>query len=178
MKVTLLVVDKNSHRYGRHAVSGVAPKGLPDVVMLLDKGKCAHYHFYLNPKTNLQEKIYCNNDVLSDKANGLLCGVHNALLFPTQKKPVEIGTVTGAEMVRHDLEARTPEDRVLIDPVRMRRITNKRGRRDWDDALDSLAIELLQKGYTAAAVRNMIDEDLGWELFDARTVYLLKHFIN
>jgi hypothetical protein len=178
MVVSLLLVDKNSRRYRPHTDQKVKPKALPDVVVSLPKGKCAHYHFFVNEQTGLSEKVYCTNDALKDRANGLLCNLHTAMVFPTQKKPAQFSVADGAQIAIEDAANKLPTDLHLVEPVKMRRVTNKRPRNDWDVALDQLAIDLIDQHYTAAGVRQLIEEDLGWDLTDSRTVYLLRYFVN
>lgn len=180
MNVRMLLVDKNSRRYRPHAdKEKSARKALPDIVLGLERGKCAHYHLYLNPTTNANEKVYCTIDALTDRPNGLLCHVHQQMLFPTKKMPVATAYVEAKDIVAEDTRSRRDTDLCIGDPVKMRKFTNKRPANDWEVVLDQYASDI-KESYgdeaTLEVLQKHVVEDLGWELFEPRSIHLLKHF--
>lgn len=174
MKVQMQLVDKGSHRYSQIVAK---QKPQPNVVLSLEAGRCGHYQFILG-EGGVYEKSYCNGDADLTKANGLLCSYHDSVLFPTLKKGNITATWNASDVILHDNKRKQPSDWDLSNPNRQRREVNKRPANHWDLLLDKMAEELKGREFTTEAVRELIAEDLGWDLTDARTVYLLKKFIN
>lgn len=176
MKVQMLLVDKGSHRY-RHTAA-VAP-ALPDVVLSLEVGQCAHYNFRPNETGNMR-KVYCTNAVVLAYGTGLLCEFHQRMLAPASPEKITSPVAVDARsLVTQDKRERQPTDLYLADPVKMRRITNKRPANHWEIILDQYAADIKAvnpDGITVAAIVHHLQEDLGWDIIDPRAVHLLKHF--
>lgn len=174
MKVQMQLVDKGSRRYRQVEAK---PKTYPDVVISLEPGMCGHYHFDVG-EGGVYEKFYCNDAADLTKANGILCTRHQHMLFPIKSKAPQTATHEAKDVVRFDVDNRKATDWDLMNPKRQRREVNKRPANHWDQILDKMAEELKAREFTTEAVRELIAEDLGWDLTDARMVYLLKKFIN
>lgn len=175
MKVQMQLVDKGSHRYRTQVEA--KPKTYPDVVISLEPGMCGHYHFDVGEGGGY-EKFYCNDAADLTKANGILCTRHQQALFPLDKKGNITATWNAYDVIFHDNNRSQKTDWDLMNPKRQRREVNKRPADHWNKILDKMAEELKAREFTTEAVRELIAEDLGWDLTDTRTVYLLKKFIN
>lgn len=173
MNVSMLLVDKGSGRYSYHA----EPASVPDVVLSLPLGKCAHYYFKMDEETKKSDRVLCGKPVSTNKATGLLCEFHQSQLHPMKRLPVVTVPVDARNLLIYDRHHEKATDLRLHDARSMRHITNKRPKNDWDAPLDSFIAFTKEMGWTTAAVRQHLTEELGWELFDPRTVYVLKQLL-
>ncbi len=122
MNVEMLLVDKRSGRYSRE----VSSPNRPDPVMKHRAGMCLHYKLSVVGDKVVREQ--CTHNSVEDRANGLLCTNHEALLFPKKVASTvpQLAFVEAAEVIATDTKNRKESDLPLHNPRAMRRFTNKR----------------------------------------------------